>query len=84
MNTHFENHLKDKMGMNDSEIEDILPLLQKKTFKKKEFVLQEGQKFSKAYFIEKELMQSYSIDEQGRQHSGDTTSIYLVLQQHFE
>ena len=54
--------------MTDPQLEQLIPRLNAKIFPKNAVLLRLGETRSYAYFVEKGLLRSYSIDDTGKQH----------------
>ncbi|MDB5031186.1 Crp/Fnr family transcriptional regulator [Mucilaginibacter sp.] len=68
MNLNFLQYLKKNLELTDSQLEQLFPMLNVKIVPKNYLLLRLGETRSYAYFVEKGLLRSYSIDETGRQH----------------
>jgi CRP-like cAMP-binding protein len=68
MSLCFQQYLKKQMGLTGPQVEELIPRLNIKIFSKNALLLLPGETHSYAYFVEKGLLRSYSIDETGKQH----------------
>jgi CRP-like cAMP-binding protein len=68
MSLNFLQYLKEHLELTDPQLEQLLPRLHIKIVPKNCLLLRLGETRSYAYFVEKGLLRSYSIDETGKQH----------------
>lgn len=68
MSLNFLQYLKQHLELTDPQLAQLVPRLHSKNFPKNSVLLQLGDARSYAYFVEKGLLRSYSIDEAGKQH----------------
>jgi CRP-like cAMP-binding protein len=83
----FKKYLIEKANVSEVEFEKLEPLLVRKTIKKGEFLLREGDFCEHHIFVEKGLLRFYSIDDAGKEHIvqfasenwfvGDRSSVYF-------
>lgn len=65
MYPNFISHLKNYISLNDDEVQLLLTYIKPLTFKKKDFLTQEGQICKANYFVEKGLLRMFFINEKG-------------------
>ncbi len=65
---NFRQHLSTLAPFTESELDTILENSILKKFTKNEIVLKEGEQSEYFYFVEKGLLKSYSLDEEGKEH----------------
>ncbi len=63
--SHFLNEIFASSGITQSELENIIPKYKQVTFKKNDYLLQQGQVEKKYWFIESGFIRSYIIDTEG-------------------
>jgi CRP-like cAMP-binding protein len=68
MSLNFLQYLKKNLELTDPQLEQLFPRLHFKIVPKNSLLLRLGETRSYAYFVEKGLLRSYSIDEAGKQH----------------
>jgi CRP/FNR family transcriptional regulator, anaerobic regulatory protein len=68
MTLHFLKYLKENLGLDDCQIEQLVPKLNSKVFPKGAILLRPGETRSHAYFVETGLLRAYTIDDTGKQH----------------
>ncbi|MDB5006469.1 MAG: fnr [Mucilaginibacter sp.] len=68
MSLNFLQYLKKNLELTDPQLERLFPQLNVKIVPKNCLLLRLGETRSYAFFVEKGLLRSYSIDEAGRQH----------------
>lgn len=68
MFTVFRSYMAEKAGISAEEFEQSAGLLKSKTITKGDFLLREGEICRFAFFVEKGLLRSFSIDENGKEH----------------
>lgn len=66
--TNFKAYFTEKAGLTDSQFESISSLIQISKIEKGTVILQPSEVCQHAFFIEKGLLRSYTIDEQGKEH----------------
>ena len=64
----FKSYLVDKGGLSEAEFQELTPALQTKTIDKGTYLLREGEICKHAFFVEKGLLRSFSIDQVGKEH----------------
>jgi CRP-like cAMP-binding protein len=64
----FELYLKTHLGMTEENLFRLVPLLNKRIVNKNDFLIREGDNSSSAFFVERGLLRSYTIDEDGKHH----------------
>lgn len=67
----FENLLKnirDKVSLSDQEIEILKPFFIFKTLRKREYILTAGEVCEYITFVEKGLLRSFTVDNEGHEH----------------
>jgi CRP-like cAMP-binding protein len=64
----FQSYLAEKAGMTAEEFGQSAGLLQSKTIAKGKYLLREGEVCRDAFFVEKGLLRSFSLDESGKEH----------------
>lgn len=57
-----------KISLEETELRGFESFLKRKFIKKKEFLLREGEVCRGAYFVEKGLLRSFSVDKKGEEH----------------
>ncbi|MBL4670074.1 MAG: Crp/Fnr family transcriptional regulator [Flavobacteriales bacterium] len=67
MKDQFKNHISSYVEFNDEEIDEIFSKLTQKIFKKKDYLLKEGQVCKNNYFIISGLVRSFYIDNKGNE-----------------
>lgn len=67
MKDQFKNHISRYVEFNDAEIDEIFSKLTQKIFKKKDYLLKEGQICKNNYFIISGLVRSFYIDNKGNE-----------------
>ena len=77
MSFSFRHYLKQQLELTDPQLEELIPRLHMKVFPKNALLLRLGETRSDPFFVERGLLRSYSIDEDGKQHV-----IQLILQSH--
>ncbi len=65
---NFQSYFKKKAGMADEGLHELTAILKSKTVSKEQILLTESDICRYAFFVEKGLLRSYSIDEQGKEH----------------
>ncbi|MDB5024891.1 MAG: fnr [Mucilaginibacter sp.] len=68
MSLNFLQYLKKNLELTDPQLEQLFPRLNIKIVPKNCLLLRPGETRSYAFFVEKGLLRSYSIDEAGKQH----------------
>lgn len=68
MQSSFETYLKEKTGVRDRDLPEIMDLVRRKTIAKEASILTAGAICKSIYFVEKGLLRFYSINEAGREH----------------
>lgn len=65
---NFKTYLQSRAGVTDDELHRISEIPKSKTFEKGEALLNKGEVCHHAFFVEKGLLRSYTIDEMGKEH----------------
>ncbi|HSH67738.1 MAG TPA: Crp/Fnr family transcriptional regulator [Bacteroidia bacterium] len=65
---NFKKYLKKNAGVNDKEFEELSKKLKSETIEKGRFLLRPGEICSHSFFVEKGLLRSYTIDDNGKEH----------------
>lgn len=65
---NYINHLLNQIDLTEDQIEIIKNHLTTKQFNKNEMILEAGDLSSDVYFVEKGVIRSYTIDENGKEH----------------
>lgn len=65
---NFQAYLKQNVGLTEQQFQQLAPVLKSKTVGKGTFLLNEGEVCHHAFFVEKGLLRSFSIDESGKEH----------------
>ncbi len=65
---NYIQHLKNQIDLTEEQIEKIKEKLVVKTFQRNEMLLSMGDVSSDVYFVEKGVLRSYTIDENGKEH----------------
>jgi CRP/FNR family transcriptional regulator, anaerobic regulatory protein len=68
MSHNFLQYLRKNLELTDPQLDQLAPRLHVKIAAKSSLLLRLGETRSYAYFVEKGLLRSYSIDETGKQH----------------
>lgn len=63
------NHFKEIVALSESDVERIFPTLEIKKFKKKDYLLKEGQISRHMRYIVKGSLQAFYIDDKGREQT---------------
>jgi len=66
--TNFKAYYTEKYGLNETQFEEIKSLVTYKKIEKGAFLLHPGEICQHSFFVEKGLLRSYTIDEQGKEH----------------
>lgn len=87
MKQGIKSYLKQHTGLTEEEFQQLAAVLKSKTVGKGEVLLSEGEVCQQAFFVEKGLLRSFSIDETGKEHIiqfapenwflGDRSSMYF-------
>ena len=65
---HFELYLKNKLGINEDNLLRLLPLINIQQVNKNDFLIREGDNSRYEFFVERGLLRSYTIDQDGKHH----------------
>lgn len=65
---NFKNYLQKNAGLTDAEFHQLSQNLKTEQVGKANFLLRPGEVCSHAFFVEKGLLRSYTIDESGKEH----------------
>lgn len=65
---NFKNYLQKNAGLTESELDVLTTGLRSEQIDKGTFLLRPGEICSHAFFVEKGLLRSYTIDEAGKEH----------------
>jgi CRP-like cAMP-binding protein len=84
---HFELYLKTKLGINEDNLLRLIPLINIELVNKNDFLVREGDNSRYEFFVERGLLRSYTIDQDGRHHTiqfapensfiSDRSNVYL-------
>lgn len=66
--TNFKAYFIEKAGLSEAQFEEIQSLVTCKKIEKGTFLLNPGEICQHSFFVEKGLLRSYTIDEQGKEH----------------
>ena len=66
--TSFKNYLKTTVGLQEEEAEKLSAELTHKKFEKGSILLKKGDVCKHSFFVEKGLLRSYMLDENGKEH----------------
>jgi CRP-like cAMP-binding protein len=64
----FKAHLREKAGMDETELEAITAGLLTTTFAKGSYLLRAGEVCHHAFFVEQGILRSFTIDDAGKEH----------------
>lgn len=65
---NFKQYLQKNAGVTDNEYKQLADQLKSERIEKGNFLLQPGEICSHAFFVEKGLLRSYTIDQAGKEH----------------
>lgn len=65
---NYRTFLQEKAGLSEKEALEVTASLSTKVFRKGQFLLHAGEVCAYAFFVEKGLIRSYTIDEHGKEH----------------
>lgn len=65
---NFKNHLQQVSDFTEEQLNQVLDLFDVTTVAKNEIILHEGEQSEYFYFVEKGLLRSFSLDEDGKEH----------------
>lgn len=65
---NFELYLKTKLGISEDNLFRLVPLLSKEIVNKNDFLVREGDNSRYEFFVERGLLRSYTIDQDGKHH----------------
>ncbi len=68
MISNFEKYLKANAGVTDEQFKTLSEGLKLRSVKQNEFLLRTGEICRNAFFVERGLLRSYSIDKNGKEH----------------
>lgn len=66
--TNFKVYFTEKAGLSEAQFNDIQSLVSYKKIEKGTYLLQPSEVCQHSFFVEKGLLRSYTIDEQGKEH----------------
>lgn len=66
--TGFKEYLKNTVGMLEEEVEKLSAKLTHMKFEKGSILLKKGDVCKHSFFVEKGLLRSYTLDENGKEH----------------
>ncbi len=64
----FKTYLTSNIGELKSLTKELLSHCNRQVIKKRDFLLREGEKSSKSYFVEDGLLRQFSVDSKGKEH----------------
>jgi CRP-like cAMP-binding protein len=68
MSLILKHHFEEIINIDDQEFESVLPFFRPLRLRKRQFVIQENQMVNHVYFVEKGLLKSSFIDDEGKEH----------------
>lgn len=68
MSEILKHQINQIVTIDDNEFEDILMFFKPKSFRKRQFIIQENQLVENVYFVEEGILKNIFIDEIGKEH----------------
>lgn len=65
---NFELYLINKLGISRADLLRLVPLLNKQRVNKNDFLVREGDNSRYEFFVERGLLRSYTVDQDGKHH----------------